>query len=330
MLGSAQDYCILHRRLSHSKTKKLNDYCISLQSNLGHFLAQKLYICAVYEQMKQCKILIVLFFLFGGCTSYVTEGSLFNPSHYSISVRDSIGLGGTHKQNIELEVAPNTILRGYRISKLDSKGVLLYFGGNGGSISTVRQFLDSLCITLNAETFCFDWRGYGFSDGTPSMRVIMQDALNVFDYVDKATNGSAPIVIGRSLGSGIATYVASLRHPRSLILLSPPSDLNRVIQEWSHFSSWYERPFVRVRADDSLRALHPQPIEAAKQIVCPTLIVAGEQDQLIPPSFSKELYDSLVNVEKKQYLILPNVNHYNLDILSSPVSGPILSFIGKK
>jgi pimeloyl-ACP methyl ester carboxylesterase len=268
----------------------------------------------------------LLCFVFVGCVEYVTEDGLFSPSHATISTRDSIGIGQTKKTNLELEAAPNIMLRGYRISQPNTRRSILYFGGNTSILSGIRTELDSLSLQYNADVFAFDWRGYGFSDGNPSLRAIMDDALKVFDFVYDSTE-SSPIIIGRSLGSGVATYVAAHRKPAALILISPLSNLNKVIQGWSIFHPWYERPFISIAPDDSLRNLHPQPIDIASQITCPVLILHGDQDKLIPISSGRELFDSLRNSASKKFVTLSGKDHYNIDITSGVEADSIGTFI---
>lgn len=257
---------------------------------------------------------------------HVTEQGLFNPSHATISEKDSVGIGLTRKTNIELEIEPNLTIRGYKITQPGTTNALLYFGGNGSKLFEGRKLLDSLCIRFNADVFSFDWRGYGFSDGVPSLSQIMIDALAIFDFV-KSSSNKTPILIGRSLGSGIATYVSGYRKPKGLILISPLANLNTVIRTWSHFLPWYQRPFVSMRPDSMLESLHPQPIEVASQIDCPVLFFHGDKDELIPIQSAEELFNALNNVPSKKFISLLGKNHYNVDIMSSQIAETIENFI---
>ncbi len=261
-----------------------------------------------------------------GCTSYVSEQNLFNPSRATIRTSDSIGIGLTRKVNLELEVAPNIVLRGYKIFQPNAKLSLLYFGGNGSKLVQSRTFLDSLCIRLNMVLYSFDWRGYGFSDGNPSLREIMDDALKIFDFV-RDSSKSVPVVVGRSLGSGVASYVAAERVPAGIVLISTLSNLNTVIESWSRFLPWYQRPFVSICPDSELQNLHPQPYELAHRITCPVLILHGDNDALIPLSSALELFDSLSQSKFKKFVTLKGKNHYNIDLISGPEADTIANFL---
>jgi pimeloyl-ACP methyl ester carboxylesterase len=75
-----------------------------------------------------------------------------------------------------------------------------------------------------------NYRGYGGSDGTPSETALLSDALFVFDYM-LATEGIDPahvVLMGRSLGSGVAVHVAAKRKVGGVILVTPFDSLVNV------------------------------------------------------------------------------------------------------
>ena len=111
-------------------------------------------------------------------------------------------------------------------TKQQQAPLLIFFGGNAqNSSNTCLNFLD----TDKYEYFqgynfmIVDYPRYGLSDGTPSDKTMFDSALKVYDYatnlecVDK--NNTA--VLGYSIGTGVATYVASQRNVNGLILIAP-------------------------------------------------------------------------------------------------------------
>ena len=82
---------------------------------------------------------------------------------------------------------------------------LIYFGGNAESV--VYNATDFLLAFPLHTVYLFNYRGYGGSSGQPTEKGIYSDALLLFDKVQgKQTKIS---VMGRSLGSGAATFLAS-------------------------------------------------------------------------------------------------------------------------
>ncbi|MBC7983392.1 MAG: hypothetical protein H7Y02_06000, partial [Candidatus Obscuribacterales bacterium] len=104
---------------------------------------------------------------------------------------------------------PEGIIEGWWAENPSSRtaAVVLYFGGNAEDVlysaSAAEKFAARRFLVTN-------YRGYGAIAGKPSERALFADALAVYDYAVKQPNVSASniVVMGRSLGSGVATYIA--------------------------------------------------------------------------------------------------------------------------
>lgn len=109
-------------------------------------------------------------------------------------------------------------LSGWLIEK-KGQPLLVYYGGNAMDISMMLPYLDR----FPHAKLLVNYRGYGLSTGIPTEQDIMGDSLAILDSVLKET-GRTPddvILVGQSLGSGVATQVASVRHVKKLVLLVP-------------------------------------------------------------------------------------------------------------
>jgi uncharacterized protein len=153
---------------------------------------------------------------------------------------------------------------------------VIYFGGNAenvsGSLSTLAEaFPDRSLYAMN-------YRGYGGSTGKPSETAIIADALALFDRVH--LDHPRIIVIGRSLGSGVAIHIASERPVERLVLITPFDSLLTIAAgqfgffplRWlmlDKFESWRYAPKIKI----------------------PTLLIAAENDEVIPYASTKSLYD---------------------------------------
>ncbi|WP_415893845.1 alpha/beta hydrolase [Neptuniibacter sp. PT8_73] len=133
---------------------------------------------------------------------------------------------------------------------------LIYFGGNAEDVS---QRLAKFKQTFPEHSlYLMHYRGYG-SDGTPREETIYQDALALYQQVAK---GNAEIVLmGRSLGTGIATRLAAEKPTQQLILITPYSSIEDVAAEryWGipvslllkdKYLSWQYAP--RVKANTAI------------------------------------------------------------------------------
>ncbi len=185
---------------------------------------------------------------------------------------------GTRAEAAATDVAlprPDAVLRGWVVNPGQARA-LVYFGGNGERIEGNR---DALRAALPATTaYLFAYRGYGASDGQPEESLILADALAVFDHAT-ANHGSTHVdVAGRSLGTGVASYVASQRDVPRLVLITPFDSLAKVAQ--SHYPAFPVHWLLRDRYD-SLRYL---PRHRGQ-----LLVLRAGRDEVIPAHHTRAL-----------------------------------------
>jgi len=181
-------------------------------------------------------------------------------------------------------------LHGWYIPNQGSDRVLLFFHGNGGNISHRVENLQFL-HALGLNTFIFDYRGYGQSEGVASENGTYQDAEAALSYLTsaKALSLSKIVVFGRSLGGAVAIDLAC-RHSFPAIILE------------STFTSFADllRPFVPLVAEaikDKFNSL-----KKIKQVSTPLLFFHGNRDELVAYDNGKELF-AAANEPKEFYPI---------------------------
>ncbi|MEM9057079.1 MAG: hypothetical protein AAGD86_06360, partial [Pseudomonadota bacterium] len=157
---------------------------------------------------------------------------------------------------------------------------VVYFGGNAEDVSTS---VDELGAALPEHAlYAVHYRGYGGSSGTPSEQGLYHDALVVFDYV--AERHETVAVIGRSLGSGVATKVAVERDVERLVLVTPFDSISRLAQ--ARFP-WLPIGLLLKHRFDSLGR--------AAAVHCPTLVIVATDDEVIPRKHTDALVSALNN-----------------------------------
>ena len=135
---------------------------------------------------------------------------------------------------IELEVhAPDgTRLHGWlrHQSAAPDRGLVIYFGGNAEEVS--GHILDAAELAPWSVA-AFNYRGYGRSEGDPSEAALVSDALVIYDLLAARSDIDEEriVVLGRSLGSGVAVPLAAHRPVRGLILVSPVRQSEKHRQE---------------------------------------------------------------------------------------------------
>lgn len=181
------------------------------------------------------------------------------------------------------------------------KRAILYFGGNAEEVSrNISPFNEYL---PGYDFYLMNYRGFSGSTGGPSETALYLDALSLYDLI--ATDYETISVVGRSLGSGVATYVAANRKIEKLALITPYDSIVNVAQ--SKFPL-IPVPILLIDKYESARR--------ADQILAPTLIITAENDAVIPRRFSDALAASMTSTSV-QMTEIPSTHHLNVS--SAPV-----------
>jgi uncharacterized protein len=170
---------------------------------------------------------------------------------------------------------------------------VIYFGGNAEDVS---QDMPGMAAAFpNKAIYLMHYPGYGGSSGSPSQKAIFAGALALFDRV--LAEHSNVSVIGRSLGSGVAVWIASQRPVARLVLVTPYDSLGDAA------APLYPYLPVRWLLRDKYESWRYAP-----QVTAPTQIVVAGDDEAIPRSSSDRLQtrfrEGLVS-----YAVLPGVGH---------------------
>jgi len=163
--------------------------------------------------MKVVFILLIIIYLAAVSYIYFTQDAqIFNKN--AITPMPDFKLENT--EQISLHVKENVILDGvYKHSKNKDAPLLIYFGGNSDDATRILLHVKKLS---DFDILSFNYRGYMKSTGEPSETNLFSDALSIYDTYAK---DKKVILVGRSLGTGVATYLASKRNIAGLILITP-------------------------------------------------------------------------------------------------------------
>lgn len=151
---------------------------------------------------------------------------------------------------------------------------LIYFGGNA---EAVDASLSGLAAAFpDRALYLMNYRSYGGSTGSPSEAALLADGLALYDAV-RVRHGHV-VVMGRSLGSGVAVHVASQRPVDALVLVTPYDSLLALARA--------QFPWAPV--DWLLRDRYAST-GRAPQVVAPTFVLAAGRDEVIAPSHTQAL-----------------------------------------
>lgn len=202
---------------------------------------------------------------------------------------------------------------------------LIFFHGNG-EIARDYDEVAGLYFERGLNLLVVDYRGYGRSTGTPTLRNMLEDAMELMDPVSGwlAREGftGARWVMGRSLGSCPAIYVA--RHRADL--------LSGLVVE----SGFADTLGLLARIGIPTKGLEiPQEwkdvnLEGISHVELPTLVIHGELDQIIPLGDGVALYEAS-RASRKELVVIPRAGHNDLLWVGlGKYMGALASFIGQE
>ena len=191
-------------------------------------------------------------------------------------------------------------LRGWLVrGRVSPAPLVVYYGGNAENVTwqALEPWPEDWSLAL------VHYRGYGASEGKPSERALYADAELVFDALARRpdVDASRIVLAGRSLGTGVATHIATIRPVRGVILVSPYDSMVEVAQR--HY------PFLPI----GLLLKHPfDSLARAGAIDAPLLAIVGGRDTIIPPAHSQRLYEAWRG--PKRWVEVPGADHNDLGL----------------
>ncbi len=167
---------------------------------------------------------------------------------------------------LTLNVGDNAVLDGVlRKDEENNAALILYFGGNADDAT---RFVLHVKALQGYDIVSFNYRGYVNSTGKPSEEALFHDALKIYDTYAK---GRKVFVVGRSLGTGVATYLATKRVVDGLVLITPYDSIISLGQR--------KYPFFPI----ALLINHPfESDQYIPFVTAPIAIIEVENDQTIP------------------------------------------------
>ncbi|MGB1248688.1 MAG: alpha/beta hydrolase [Chitinophagales bacterium] len=181
----------------------------------------------------------------------------------------------------------------------NSKGVVFYLHGNAGCLDDWGWLYQDF-LPRGYDLLIIDYRTYGKSTGKMSEQNLFGDIQYIYDDLAQQYDESQIIVYGRSIGTGMATKVASDNNPKHLILETPYYNLNDVVK--------------RVIPIFPTRLLLRYPLPSNENILkvdCPIHIIHGTNDNVIKYQSGENLA-ACVGEEKCTFITVEGGEHNNL------------------
>ena len=182
-----------------------------------------------------------------------------------------------------------------------SSKFLIYFHGNSDDIINSELFCQYFSEKLRMNVIIVEYPGYSIYFSEKNAEIMCEDSLIVYEFIKKTFKAKDDdiYIVGRSLGTGPAVYLSSIKKPKNLFLISPFKSIKSI-----------KNAFVSFFLLDIFKS-----IDIIDKIKCQIFFIHGKNDTLIDFSHSEELFSKTENSSNNNILILnQNMTHNDIDI----------------
>ncbi len=204
---------------------------------------------------------------------------------------------GLQFQDVWFAAEDGTRLNAWYCPSDQPRATVLIAHGNGGNITSRAAWLKHLQMDMKVSVLLFDYRGYGRSEGVPTVEGILQDARAARTKLCALSGckSSEIVLMGESLGGAVAVQLAAESAPRGLVLQSTFSSLRDVAEVHYPMLAWVV-PTAKLNSTTAIADYRG-----------PLLQSHGQVDQTIPIKSGQKLFEAAKG--PKKFVLLQGVDH---------------------
>jgi pimeloyl-ACP methyl ester carboxylesterase len=247
---------------------------------------------------KWVRWLLLIYVVIGVALYFFQEKLLFHP----------VALPFEHKYNIQVPFKEinlpinNDRMLGivqFTVDSAKPKGVVLYFHGNMVNIERYAPFAKNF-TSHQYEVWMLDYPGFGKSTGERTEKTMTSDAIELYKMALARFSADSIIIYGKSMGTGPATFLASRRDCKRLLLESPYYSIDDLM---GHYAFMYPTSLIS--------KFHFPSFEYLPEVDAPITMFHGKDDDVIPYSQAKRLL--IVAPKGAELVTLEDGGHNNLN-----------------
>ncbi len=227
------------------------------------------------------KVIVLVYCTLGIALYYLQEKFLFHPvslaADYNYSFKQPF-------KEVNLEYDASTTFNIIQFLPKDTfaiKGVVLYFHGNRENINRYAPFAENF-TKKGYEVWMPDYPTFGKSTGKLTEAILYDEALQVYNMAKAKFKTDSITIYGKSLGTGIASYLASKRNCKQLILETPYSSITSIFNRYCFIYPVQKMIQYKLPTKEYL-----------KNVIAPVTIFHGTNDGIIPYSNAATLKKSM-------------------------------------
>ena len=179
--------------------------------------------------------------------------------------------------NIAYDKQTNINIIRFKQQSDSARGVVLYFHGNKNNIQRYAGFVPNFTKN-NYEVWMIDYPGFGKSTGSFSEETLYEWSLIMYNIARKQYSPSQIIIYGKSLGTGVAAQLASVRDCKTLVLETPYYSMTSLAGTYLWMYPLKQMIHYKLPTYEYL-----------KKVTAPVLFFHGTADRVIPYSNAAEL-----------------------------------------
>lgn len=246
---------------------------------------------------KYLRIAIFVYVLGGALLYILQDRILFHP--VSLKKEHRYAFSQPHQEiDIPINEKSSINIIQFRSTDTSVKGVVLYFHGNKKNIGWYAQYAPYF-TSEGYEVWMIDYPGYGKSTGKLTEATLYEWAEILYRFARSRYKPEQIIVYGKSMGTGIAAYLASREPCQQLLLETPYYDFPSVVR---HYLPFYPVQYL-------LHYQFPTHQYLARTRV-PILIFHGTSDRVVSYSHTERLKKFLKPTDT--IITLPGGGHNDL------------------
>lgn len=243
------------------------------------------------------KVLIIIYSAIGIALYYLQEKFLFHPEKLSRTYKYKFNVPF---EEVDIPFNNTDTVNMVKFLPADTlrKGVVLYYHGNMDNIGRYAKFANHF-TKHGYEVWMEDYPGFGKSTGKITEKKLYEQALQLYKMAAAKYGKDKIIVYGKSFGTGIASYVASV------------ADCNRLILETPYYSIPSLFSCYAPIYPTSAMAIYKIPSgDFVSDVKCPVSIFHGTDDGVIPMRCARLFRKVLKPAD--EFITIDGGNHHNL------------------
>lgn len=202
-------------------------------------------------------------------------------------------------RDVRIRTRDNETLQAWYLAPKPNQPVFLFLHGNASTLA-MGEWRYRRIQSAGAGVLALAYRGYSGSTGAPSEQGLFKDGLAAYDWLIAQGFKAEDIVIhGHSLGTGVATYVATERSARALLLESPFTAASDAAS--------FHYPYIPIQLLMRDKFLNRARIANVKM---PIMIAHGDKDSVIPFSQGQQLFRLIKG--QKEFVAMHGSEHNTL------------------